>query len=209
MLSWWGGRWLLRWYPRLPARSRLLAMVVRREGGEFTSLTLRSILSKYYGVEVGPHSYGSLLQPGLADAGLTIGAYVSIGPGVRRFGANHPIERPIMHPYAYSPALGFVEREFDVERTKCVIGDDAWIGAGAIILPGCNAIGRGSVVGAGSVITSDVPEFAVVAGNPARVLRFRLSEQARELLASWELGEASPQSVVDRALRAREAGSGT
>jgi len=52
------------------------------------------------------------------------------------------------------------------------IGDDVWIGHGAILLHGCR-IGTGSVVAAGAVVTKDVPEYAVVAGNPARVLRYR------------------------------------
>lgn len=199
MRSSWGGRWLLRWYLRLPGRYRLLAMVVRSEGGEFTSLTLRSILRTHHGVEVGPHSYGSLLQPGLADAGLTIGAYVSIGPGVRRFGANHPIDEPLMHPYAYSSSLGFVGPGADVERTRCDIGDDAWIGAGTIILPGCRRIGRGAVVGAGSVVTRDVPDFAVVVGNPARHVRDRLTEQQRADVAGWDLAGTGPAAAVAQA----------
>lgn len=57
-------------------------------------------------------------------------------------------------------------------KKKVIIGDDVWIGAGAIILPGIN-IGKGAVVGAGAVVTSDVPEFAIVIGNPAKVLKIR------------------------------------
>lgn len=55
------------------------------------------------------------------------------------------------------------------------ISDDVWIGHGAIVMHGCR-LGTGSVVAAGSVVTKDVPEYAIVAGNPARVLRYR--EQA-------------------------------
>lgn len=56
-------------------------------------------------------------------------------------------------------------------KTIC-IGDDVWIGHGAIVLHGCS-LGTGSVVAAGSVVTRDVPEYAIVAGSPARVLRYR------------------------------------
>ena len=56
-------------------------------------------------------------------------------------------------------------------RGKIVVGDDAWIGAGAIILPNVT-IGEGSIVGAGAVVTEDVPPFAVVAGVPAKVIRY-------------------------------------
>ena len=53
-----------------------------------------------------------------------------------------------------------------------VIEDDVWIGAGVVVLPG-RRIGRGSIVGAGSVVAHDVPPFAVVAGNPAQVVKYR------------------------------------
>ena len=57
--------------------------------------------------------------------------------------------------------------------TPLHIAGDVWIGARAIILPGCRKIGHGAVVGAGSVVTKDVPDRAIVGGNPARVIRFR------------------------------------
>ena len=59
-----------------------------------------------------------------------------------------------------------------------IIEDDVWIGARVTILPGVH-IGKGSVLGAGSVITSDVPPYAVVGGNPARVLKYRNNGSAK------------------------------
>lgn len=61
-----------------------------------------------------------------------------------------------------------------------VIGDDVWIGARVIILPGVT-VGKGAVLGAGTVVARDVPEWAVVVGNPARVVKFR---SGRELIDS-------------------------
>jgi maltose O-acetyltransferase len=55
---------------------------------------------------------------------------------------------------------------------KVTIGDDVWIGTRVIILPGVN-IGKGSIIGAGSVVTKDVPDYAVVAGVPAKVIKYR------------------------------------
>ena len=55
---------------------------------------------------------------------------------------------------------------------KVIIGDGVWIGTSVIVLKGVK-IGKGAVVAAGSVVTKDVPEYAVVAGNPARVLKYR------------------------------------
>lgn len=53
------------------------------------------------------------------------------------------------------------------------IGEDAWIGYGAIILPQVNKIGQGAIVAAGAVVTKDVEDYAIVAGNPARVIKYR------------------------------------
>jgi len=58
-------------------------------------------------------------------------------------------------------------------KTPLVIGDDVWIGARTMILPGCRHIGTGVIVGAGAVVTKDIPDYAIVGGNPARVLKYR------------------------------------
>lgn len=63
--------------------------------------------------------------------------------------------------------------EGDFPKTPLVICGDVWIGARVIILPGCRRIGHGVVVGAGSVVTKDIPDYAVVGGNPAKVLKYR------------------------------------
>ena len=63
--------------------------------------------------------------------------------------------------------------EGDLPDTPLEICEDVWIGARAIVLPGCKRIGAHSIIGAGSVVTHDVPDYAVVAGNPAKVIRLR------------------------------------
>lgn len=182
MKSTWMGRSVSRSYHRLPFRNHVLGWVVRREGGQFRSETLRSVLRDVYDIEVGPHSYGSLLDPGMCDRQTRIGAFVSIGPNVRRFGAAHPISAISMHPYWYNADLGYVDKAQDVERTQFHIEDEVWIGANVTILPGCGRIGIGAVVGAGSIVTRDVPEFSIVAGNPARVIGVRLTSAQRRTL---------------------------
>ena len=96
-----------------------------------------------------------------AAGGLTIGHNVGIAPGVRIITSSHQEAGraiPILHsPIAFAPV---------------VIGDDADLGVGSIVLPGVT-IGRGVQVGAGAVVAADLPDYAVAAGVPARVLRLR------------------------------------
>jgi maltose O-acetyltransferase len=90
-------------------------------------------------------------------ARVTIGSDTMFGPAVQIYTATHPMEYTLRR----------VGQEFAKPVT---IGSDVWVGGGAIILPGVT-IGARSVIGAGSVVTRDVPEGVFAAGNPCRVLR--------------------------------------
>lgn len=96
-----------------------------------------------------------------AAGGLTIGARVGIGPAVKILTSQHR-EVGRATPVLFSP----------LAMAPVVVEDDADIGLGGILLPGVT-VGRGAVVGAGAVVTRDVPAYAVVAGSPARILRHR------------------------------------
>ena len=96
-----------------------------------------------------------------AAGGLTLGARVGVGPGVRIITSVHQ-EAGRELPVLFSP----------IEMAPVVIEDDADLGVGSVVLPGVT-VGRGAVVGAGAVVTADVPPYAVVAGVPAKVLRYR------------------------------------
>lgn len=90
-------------------------------------------------------------------AWITIGDRVLMGPGVQIYGATHPLD----------PAI----RATGKENAKPVtIGNDVWIGGGAIICPGVT-VGDGVTIGAGSVVTRDIPANVLAAGNPCRVIR--------------------------------------
>jgi acetyltransferase-like isoleucine patch superfamily enzyme len=104
------------------------------------------------------------------DGDIEIGNGVMLAGSVAIVGGDH-VFREVGLPLFASP------RE---HWNKTVVGDDAWIGHGATVLNG-RTIGRGAIVAAGSVVTQDVPPYAIVAGNPARVVaqRFEPSEQAR------------------------------
>ena len=172
---------------RLPLQRRMaVKLITRLEGGHFLSSTLRLILEKHHDVKIGAYSYGDCCIPGRFPPGVTVGRYVSVATGVIVLSANHPLERLSLHPFFYNSALGYVEKE-GIDYTKLWIGHDAWLGAGSVITPGCSRIGIGAVVGAGAIVTRDVPNFAIVVGNPARILRYRFPEETQEqiLRSQW------------------------
>ena len=91
------------------------------------------------------------------DVEIIVGDYVMFGPNVTIATANHPID-PVLRQKGYQYAK------------KITIGNNVWIGANAVILPGVT-IGENSIIGAGSIVTKDVPPNVVAVGNPCRVMR--------------------------------------
>jgi acetyltransferase-like isoleucine patch superfamily enzyme len=179
-------RLTVRAYGWQALRRLCLAFCRKYEGGEFYSGTLRDILQKYHGVTAGAYSYGEGLIPEAFPAGVTIGRYTSIATGVQILLRNHPLDFLSLHPFFFNHQLGWIKQD-PVPFGKLEIGHDAWIGSRAIITPSCKRIGIGAVVGAGSVVTKDVPDYAVVAGNPAKLIRNRFDDQttAAILKSKW------------------------
>lgn len=124
-----------------------------------------------------------------------IGQFCSISDEVVIGGAEHPIDwvstSPVFQNVKHSgPKRKFAEFDFEgIKRT--VIGNDVWIGRRAIIKAGVT-VGDGAVIGSGSVVTKDVPPYAIVGGVPAKVIKYRFDESTIEsLLRSewWNLDE--------------------
>ena len=185
------GRALLGLYKLRPFRKLLMRMCFRLEGGPMFSQTWREILLRHHGVLVGKYSYGPVLTPGLLPRGTQIGTYCSIGAGLIVRRRDHPVERPILHPFLYNASLGMVSHDtipLDQDN-PLVVGHDVWMGDRVTILGGCKKIGNGAVIGAGAVVTRDVAPYSIVGGVPARLLRMRFGEDRISFIEAsrwWE-----------------------
>jgi acetyltransferase-like isoleucine patch superfamily enzyme len=110
------------------------------------------------------------------EANIDIGSYCLLANRVAVVGRHdHDFSR-IGFPVRFSPWIASKKFPSPFINERAIIGDDVWIGYGAIILTGVN-IGRGSIVAAGSVVTSDVPPYSIIAGIPARVLKKRFTNE--------------------------------
>lgn len=126
---------------------------------------------------------------------LTIGRYASIAPGVRFLmnGANHPASGTT-YPF-WMFGRGWHERREPRFRGPTTVGNDVWIGLEALILPGVT-IGDGAVIGARAVVAHDVPPYAIVAGNPARVVRRRYDDATIAKLLDLRWWDWPPERVT-------------
>lgn len=124
-----------------------------------------------------------------------IGNFCSVASGVRIGGAEHPIDwvstSPVFQNVKHSgPQKRFARLTLPASK-KTEIGHDVWIGYNAIVKAGVT-IGNGAVIGAGAVVTKDVPPYAVVAGNPAKVIKYRFDDETIKELESmkwWNLSD--------------------
>lgn len=119
----------------------------------------------------------------------TIGKYCAISWDCTINALNHPYSALTISAFPYVPYVGNFVTSRTQKYKNVVIQNDVWIGANSVIMPGLT-IGNGSVIGAGSVVTKDVPDYAIVTGVPAKVKKYRFSDdiiQTLLLLKWWEL----------------------
>lgn len=183
-------------YKRKSVARAIYWILFRLEGGQYRSRTARQLIAGDYGTQIGAHSYGECFMPGAFSPSVVVGRYVSVGRDVKVFTQNHPLGWVTTHPYFYERQFGYISRDM-LEPATTEIEHDVWIGHGAIILPGCKKIGTGAVIGAGAMVTKDVPPYAIVAGNPAKILRYRFSEQVRERLLASEWWNRPPEALAE------------
>lgn len=152
-------------------------------------------------VEIGDYTYASdfdapedwlqRLAPYLfphSTEKLILGKFCQIAHGVRFItaSANHRYSGVSTYPFAVFDGFGMDRPSMQIAVNDTVIGHDVWFGNGAQVMPGAR-IGSGVIVAANAVVTGTVPDYAIVAGNPARVVRMRFPEDAiaRLLELAW------------------------
>lgn len=135
--------------------------------GKGTKIRPTVILREPENIIIGEYcgfNHNTILNGGKKDAKLIIGNYVRVGPNVCMYASNHNTENtgiPIVNQ-------GYKEKDI-------VIEDDVWIGANSVILSGVH-IGKGAVIGAGSVVTKNLPPYTICGGVPAKAIKQRPNE---------------------------------
>lgn len=174
------------------------AEVRRSRLGRYTEVGARTRLDD---VVMGDYSY-VVNDADIASA--EIGRFCSIAAMTRLNPGNHPTWRASQSHFtyrasAYFPGEADEEAFFAWRRAqRLTLGHDVWIGHGAIVLAG-RSVGTGAVVAAGAVVTKDVPAYAIVAGVPARIVKWRFSPDiaARlEALAWWDWSHAALRDAL-------------
>jgi acetyltransferase-like isoleucine patch superfamily enzyme len=128
----------------------------------------------------------------------SIGKYCSISHGVKIGMGPHPIDFISTNPIFYEAYRGYITKSLYNEyedKGYTVVGNDVLIGANAIILAGVN-VGDGAVIGAGAVVIKDVPPYAVVAGNPAKIIKYRFDKETIEELLKIKWWDRDFDSLI-------------
>lgn len=128
-------------------------------------------------VLVGKYTYGEI-EALIFDkkSKLIIGSFCSIGPHVSFVvSAEHNMKALSTYPFRTKLLSDNIDAD-GMGKGNIVVGDDVWIGCGAIFLSGVT-IGQGAVIGAGTVVTKDVPPYAIVGGVPASVIKYRFNDE--------------------------------
>jgi len=182
----------LRWF--LFGRYKMKKNVLGFHAHWNTYASPDSIFNEYVhlfnGASVNSSSVGRFSKViGSSVSRAQIGAFVSLAPRCNvGGGGDHPLDQISHHSLFYNPStqqhphLCLAKKDMYVDDVlEVVIGNDVWIGAGAIIKHGIT-VGDGAVVAAGAVVVKDVPPYAIVGGVPAKVIKYRHSVELREAL---------------------------
>lgn len=125
-----------------------------------------------------------------------IGKYCSISWFTTVGAVNHHFDTITTHAFPVRGRFGLTDTEGSMPEVTTTVGNDVWIGCNVVIPPGVT-IGDGAVVAAGSIVTKDVPAYAIVAGAPARVLRYRWDEKTIERIQALKWWDWKDEEIRD------------
>ncbi len=161
--------------------------IVWRNNNKKNYTTVQNIFPKQC-VKVGYKSYGNLNIHSYSNGAgekLEIGNFVSIANNVNFIlGGNHMTDTLTSFPVRTFFANTYFQDAFS--KGPIIIEDEVWIGFGATILSGVK-IGKGAIIAAGSIITKDVPPYAIMGGNPAKLIKYRFNQDIIESLLKINL----------------------
>jgi acetyltransferase-like isoleucine patch superfamily enzyme len=139
------------------------------------------------------YSYGKLNVLSLSDKSkLYIGSFCSIAPSVE-FLLNAEHDESLISTYPFQTKL-FSKNGEAISKGDIVVDDDVWIGYRSIILSGVH-LGQGAVVAAGAVVTKEVPPYAIVGGVPAKVIKYRFSQDVIDVLMTIDYSKLDKDMI--------------
>jgi acetyltransferase-like isoleucine patch superfamily enzyme len=148
----------------------------------------KTLQERYPQYEIGKWTYGSpKIRSWGEGANLRIGAFCSIADGVKIYlGGEHRTDWVTTFPFSILWESGHTLEGHPKTKGDVIIGNDVWLGAESVILSGVT-IGDGAAIGARAVVTGTIPPYAIVAGNPARVIKKRFDDEtiSRLLRIEW------------------------
>lgn len=165
----------LRFYSRMKDNSELHSSVL----GEYSYISQFSIVNK-----------------------TNIGKFCSISNGCYIGLWEHNTAVSTHSFYLYEHSGNFVEgyTAYEKDKIETHVGNDVWVGANAVIMKGVN-VSDGAIIGASAVVTKDVPPYAIVVGNPARVIKYRFSEEDIEWLLKlkwWDFSRERLKEIISK-----------
>jgi acetyltransferase-like isoleucine patch superfamily enzyme len=177
-------------------RGFILRVLKRLMKNELDTSNLRKIFKQYHNIEIDKYSYGGCFDIHNIAPGTKIGKFCSFASGVMIISTNHDPNKITTHPFLFKPHIGVVKEDFR-KVNNVEIGNDVWIGHNAIILPGVSKISDGAIIGAGAVVTKDVPPYAIVAGVPSRVIKFRFDQATINNLLETKWWDWSEEKIFN------------
>ncbi|MDD3591332.1 MAG: DapH/DapD/GlmU-related protein [Sulfurovum sp.] len=128
-----------------------------------------------------------------------IGKYCAISWDTTINAISHPYNHLSISAFPYVPYVGNFVSERKQTHQNVIIKNDVWIGANSVIMPGIT-IGNGAIIGAGAVVTKDVPDYAIVVGVPAKIIKYRFSKDIIDRLLElnwWDLDHRIIKENID------------